>query len=193
MRLRVPVIAGLTLRNATISGPHAARAPAVFGIDPRRAGTSILAAVEGLELGARSIRITSDITAVDRPDHTFLIVLGRSFSATRLRFEIVRTGTGDIEIAAGRDVQLRNQFATIYTAGVRIPDPTQIFAAGDHLNDLPMLDGQHAGCVAAPDNAVPEVKALVRRQNGYISHQPWGHGVARALEYFLGDGAEKGR
>jgi hypothetical protein len=26
---------------------------------------------------------------------------------------------------------------------------------------------------------------LVRRQNGYVSHQPWGHGVARALEHFL--------
>ncbi len=61
-----------------------------------------------------------------------------------------------------------------------------IFAAGDHLNDLPMLDGRHAGCVAAPDNAVPEVKALVRGQNGYVSHQPWGHGVARALEHFMG-------
>jgi hydroxymethylpyrimidine pyrophosphatase-like HAD family hydrolase len=59
-----------------------------------------------------------------------------------------------------------------------------VFAAGDHLNDLPMLDGKFAACVAAPDNAVPEVKALVRSQDGYVSHQPWGHGVARALEYY---------
>ena len=61
----------------------------------------------------------------------------------------------------------------------------QVFAAGDHLNDLPMLDGQFAACVAAPENAVPEVKELVRSQKGYVSHQPWGHGVARALEFFL--------
>ncbi len=61
-----------------------------------------------------------------------------------------------------------------------------IFAAGDHLNDLPMLSGEHARCVAAPDNAVPAVKELVRSQQGYVSHQPWGHGVARALEHFLG-------
>ena len=60
-----------------------------------------------------------------------------------------------------------------------------IFAAGDHLNDLPMLNGEFAGCVAAPDNAVPQVKELVRRQEGYVSHQPWGHGVARGLEFFL--------
>jgi hydroxymethylpyrimidine pyrophosphatase-like HAD family hydrolase len=62
----------------------------------------------------------------------------------------------------------------------------RIFAAGDHLNDLPMLSGEFAGCVAAPDNAIATVKDTVRRQNGYISHQPWGHGVARGLEYFLG-------
>ncbi|MFZ4600435.1 MAG: hypothetical protein ACOYNN_17480, partial [Terrimicrobiaceae bacterium] len=47
------------------------------------------------------------------------------------RFQVVRTGTGDISIAAARDVQLRNQFATIYTAGVRIPDATKVFAPGD--------------------------------------------------------------
>ena len=63
------------------------------------------------------------------------------------------------------------------------------FAAGDHLNDLPMLSGQYAACVAAPDNAVPTVKELVRAQRGYVSHQPWGHGVARGLEHFLEHGA----
>ena len=61
----------------------------------------------------------------------------------------------------------------------------QIFAAGDHLNDVPMLCGDYAKCVMAPDNAIPAVKELVRRQNGYISHQPWGHGVARGLEHYL--------
>jgi hydroxymethylpyrimidine pyrophosphatase-like HAD family hydrolase len=64
-------------------------------------------------------------------------------------------------------------------------DPKNVFAAGDHLNDLPMLSGPHALCVAAPDNAIEIVKATVRRQNGYVSHQPWGHGVARSLEFFL--------
>jgi len=64
----------------------------------------------------------------------------------------------------------------------------EILAAGDHLNDLPMLSGEFARCVVAPDNAVPIVKETVRRQNGYISHQPWGHGVARGLEYYLENG-----
>ena len=42
-------------------------------------------------------------------------------SAIDNRFQVIRTGTGNIDIAAGRDVQLRNQFATIYTAGIRLP------------------------------------------------------------------------
>lgn len=57
-------------------------------------------------------------------------------AANRTRFEVVRTGTGDIDIAAGRDVQLRNQFATIYTAGVRLPTPTTVYAAGDFVRPI---------------------------------------------------------
>ncbi len=60
-----------------------------------------------------------------------------------------------------------------------------ILAAGDHWNDLPMLSGESARYVVAPDNAIPVVKEMVVRQGGYVSHQPWGHGVARGLEYFL--------
>ncbi|HAM72170.1 MAG TPA: hypothetical protein DCM86_11050 [Verrucomicrobiales bacterium] len=60
----------------------------------------------------------------------------------------------------------------------------QVFAAGDHLNDLPMLDGVHAAMVAAPDNAVPEVKALIRKVGGFQATTRWGHGVAEALRHF---------
>lgn len=50
---------------------------------------------------------------------------------TGTRFEVVRTGTGSITLNAGRDVQLRNQFATIYTAGARIPNPQNLFETND--------------------------------------------------------------
>jgi hypothetical protein len=49
------------------------------------------------------------------------------------RYEVIRTGTGSIEVAAARDVQLRNPFATIYTAGVGLADRTAIFTAGDFV------------------------------------------------------------
>lgn len=58
-------------------------------------------------------------------------------------------------------------------------------AAGDHYNDLPMLQRQHARWLIAPDNAIAEVKEAVRRQSGYVSTAPYGTGVARGLEYFL--------
>jgi len=60
-----------------------------------------------------------------------------------------------------------------------------VLAAGDHLNDLPMLQSEHARWLVAPANAVPEVKEAVLRQQGYVSHQPHGHGVARGLELSL--------
>jgi hypothetical protein len=34
-------------------------------------------------------------------------------------------------------------------------------------------------------NAIPIVKETVLRQNGYVSHQSHGYGVARGLEFFL--------
>ena len=61
----------------------------------------------------------------------------------------------------------------------------ETFAAGDHLNDLPMLSRDHARWLAAPDNAVDAVKKAVRRQNGYVSQLSHGHGVADGLEFCL--------
>jgi HAD superfamily hydrolase (TIGR01484 family) len=62
-----------------------------------------------------------------------------------------------------------------------------VFAAGDHLNDLPMLRTIYARCLAAPGNAVLEVKAAVRRQDGYVSELTHGHGVAEALARCLAE------
>jgi len=64
-------------------------------------------------------------------------------------------------------------------------DADQVFAAGDHHNDLPMLSRDFARWLAAPSNAVDEVKQAVRRQNGFVSRQSYGHGVADALEFFF--------
>lgn len=60
-----------------------------------------------------------------------------------------------------------------------------ILAAGDHLNDLPMLSLKHARCLVAPSNAIEQVKKQVRQQGGYVSDEPHGYGVVRGLEYFL--------
>jgi len=67
--------------------------------------------------------------------------------------------------------------------------PAQVLAAGDHLNDLPMLSREYAHMVAAPANAVEPVKAAVRREGGYLSRASHGQGVAEAIKYYL---AERG-
>nr|ALS92121.1 Cof-subfamily: Cof-like protein [uncultured bacterium] len=60
-----------------------------------------------------------------------------------------------------------------------------IFAAGDHHNDISMLDGQFAALAACPANAVPEVKEAVRLAGGYVAKQDCGAGVHEALAHFL--------
>jgi hypothetical protein len=63
----------------------------------------------------------------------------------------------------------------------------QVFAAGDHLNDLPMLSKSLARWLVAPANAVEPVKQAVRSQGGMVADGPWGHGVSDALERVLRD------
>ena len=60
-----------------------------------------------------------------------------------------------------------------------------IFAAGDHLNDLPMLTTNCARYLTAPANAVELVKETIRRQQGFVSDLPRGEGVADGLRYWL--------
>lgn len=66
--------------------------------------------------------------------------------------------------------------------------PHQVFAAGDHFNDLPMLDRRIAHWLACPANAVPEVKEQVARQGGEVSELSHGHAVAAALRRWMANG-----
>jgi hypothetical protein len=45
-------------------------------------------------------------------------------SAVAGYYQVIRTGAGSIDISAGGNVELLNQFATIYTAGTQVLDPT---------------------------------------------------------------------
>ena len=60
----------------------------------------------------------------------------------------------------------------------------QIFAAGDHYNDLPMLDGRHAQWVACPGNAVEAVKRTVAGVGGYVAEGACSAGILQALRHF---------
>jgi HAD superfamily hydrolase (TIGR01484 family) len=65
----------------------------------------------------------------------------------------------------------------------------EICAAGDHHNDIAMLDGTVARWVACPSNSADEVKATVRNAGGYVARGACGAGVVEALIYF-GDGCQ---
>jgi len=60
-----------------------------------------------------------------------------------------------------------------------------IFAAGDHHNDISMLNGKVAALSACPSNAIPEVKDAVELANGYVAMKDHGAGVREALVHFL--------
>ncbi len=55
------------------------------------------------------------------------------------------------------------------------------FAAGDHYNDLSMLDGEVAAHVGCPANAIPEAQALVRAAGGWVAAETFGAGTAATL------------
>ena len=60
----------------------------------------------------------------------------------------------------------------------------EIFAAGDHFNDIPMLDGRHAKWVACPGNAVAAVRDTVTAAGGYLARAACSSGVVEALRHF---------
>ena len=60
-----------------------------------------------------------------------------------------------------------------------------IFTAGDHHNDISMLDGRFAAMPSCPANAIPAVKEAVRSAGGYVAQKDYGAGVREALLHFV--------
>jgi HAD superfamily hydrolase (TIGR01484 family) len=62
-----------------------------------------------------------------------------------------------------------------------------IFASGDHHNDISMLDGKVAAMPSCPANAIHEVQIAVRNTGGYVAQKNYGAGVHEALLYFVNE------
>ena len=58
------------------------------------------------------------------------------------------------------------------------------FAAGDNLNDLPMLHPDVAAYLACPGNSHPRVRETVLGHGGYLAQAHTGEGLAEALRFF---------
>ena len=61
--------------------------------------------------------------------------------------------------------------------------PLQIYAAGDHLNDLPMLERRYARHLGCPGNAVEDVKKKIRAQGGYVATAEAAEGTVEAMDH----------
>ena len=124
-----------------------------------------MAVADGLELRPQTIRLTSDMTAFDQPRHSFYTLLGRSFMASTLRFEVVRppsrpvgaiavgTDTDDgraLTLLPGIDVARAAAHAIdlgpiLNGAGIlslRISDPSRVLPAADRARWLLTVQGR---------------------------------------------------
>ncbi len=71
--------------------------------------------------------------------------------------------------------------ALAHLAGLLRISAAEVFAVGDHENDLSMLTGGPAGQVACPSNAIEAVKTLVRKADGKVAGARCGSGVLEIL------------
>ncbi len=85
-------------------------------------------------------------------------------TAVATRFQVIRTGSGDIAISAGRSIRLLNQFASIYTAGTQVSDPTM-----GGTFDLPILDETGGGSLLGAVQQNPTYPAQFTMAGGNIS------------------------
>lgn len=63
--------------------------------------------------------------------------------------------------------------------------PAQVLVAGDHLNDLPMMERRYARYLACPSNAVDEVKQKIASQGGYVAKARVAEGIVEAWDRLL--------
>jgi filamentous hemagglutinin len=91
----------------------------------------VVSGAGSVEIGLGSANV--DATALASSESRSSIPLFTQF------YQTIRTGTGNISIAAGQDVQLLDALANIYTAGMQVPTPTQVLSSSYADFALPVL------------------------------------------------------
>jgi len=128
-------------------------------------------------------------TVYEDPFSPFCLIAGNRNDAETINkyLEEYCAGVPDLTVVRN-DVYSRFSHAA-YNKGAALAEltrrlgltPAEIFAAGDHWNDLPMLSRKYAHWLASPSNAIEPVKVQVRAEGGHISGLPCGFGVAEGL------------
>ena len=114
---------------------------------------SLAASSGSLQLGKFSTGVADSVSGVRLTSN-----------AVQNAFQVIRTGSGDITVVAGRDVQLLNQFATIYTAGTQVSDPT----LGGSF-DTPVLNAAKQGTLLGEVQQSPAYPAQYSFGGGNVS------------------------
>ncbi len=119
-----------------------------------------------------------------------LCIIGSDLEQAEIAFQLMQSFASKVPnlTVVRNDVYMRFAHAD-YNKGTAVQQiistlklhPSEVFIAGDHLNDIPMLDLKYARWIAAPANAVPAVKSTVLAQGGYVSPNPYGLGTYEAL------------
>jgi hypothetical protein len=81
------------------------------------------------------------------------------------KFQVIRTGTGSIDIATGGDVQFLNQFASIYTAGALVANSTM---GGTFNVPRPSMVGANVGALGSNQES-PRYPAQYTMGGGNVS------------------------
>ena len=123
----------------------------------------------------------------------FCLIAGNNGDADVIHAYLAEYARGVPHLAVVRNDVYARLSHQAYNKGTALAELTRrlglhsemVFAAGDHLNDLPMLSRQYARWLAAPENAVEPVKHAVRQAGGYVSQLSHGSGVADALRFHL--------
>ncbi len=110
--------------------------------------------------------------------------------AIQAELETFCTAVGEL-VPVRNDVYVRLSHR-LYSKGTALQEiqrrlgltPGQTMAAGDHLNDLPMLRREIAEWLVTPANGLPEVKAQVLAHGGHLASRNCGEGILEALAIF---------
>lgn len=133
-------------------------------------------------------------TVYEDPWSPFCLIAGNNGDADEIHAEMERFAARISNLMVVRnDVYARFSHAS-YNKGTALAElarqleirASQILAAGDHLNDLPMLRREFAEALVCPANAVTVVRERVADQAGFVASRRAGLGVADGIRHFLG-------
>jgi len=127
------------------------------------------------------------------PFSPFCLIAGNNGDADQIHEHLNQFVAGIPELTVVRNDVYARFSHVAYNKGTALAEltrrlnlaPAQVLAAGDHLNDLPMLKPEFARALVCPVNAVRAVRERLTDYGGFIATRPCGLGVSDGIRHFL--------